>query len=34
MYLFDEYLHCTVPPEALDSDVGEKLTPDVEDVIA
>ena len=34
MYLLDEYLHDTLPPEALDWAVGEKLTPAVEELIA
>ena len=34
MYLLDEYLHDTLPPEALDWAVGENLTPAVEGLIA
>ena len=34
MYLLDEYLHDTLPPEALDWAVGEKLTPAIEGLVA
>jgi hypothetical protein len=34
MYLLDEYLHDTLPPEALDWAVGERLTPAVEALIS
>ena len=34
MYLLDEYLHDTLPPEALDWAVGERLTPALEALIS
>ena len=34
MYLLDEYLRGTIPPQALEWAVGENLTPEVEDLIA